>query len=158
MRKKIYQLFFFIFSTILFGFVSGFAQQSVVENKSKVGGLKLQDRGFGLFATARHVNQDSAFTNYVNYSARFSLWVGAVTSKGEILVTAGTGNENTRRPEWTPIHPSFEVTKKPPFPQVEKIISLSYWDGVPFDGHKPLGLQVELRIYNALGQLVRTLV
>lgn len=149
MIKKTGPRCFRVIGAVLVAFVIVCAQQSVVaENKSKVGGLKLQDRAFGLFATATHVNKDSTFTEYVNYSARFSLWVAAVTAAAETLVTAGTGNQLSHRPEWSPIHDSFEVSEASSFPQVEKITSVSYWDGVSFEGHKPLGLQVEQQVYS----------
>jgi len=125
----------------------GFAQSQENEGFSKVGGLKLPDSGFGVFGTAPHVNTDADFTDYVPYYARFSLWVGGMTSKGEVLVTCGNGNPVSQRPEWLPEPASLAKHEAPPLPQVEKIISTEFSDSAVFDGHQPLDLQVRQRIY-----------
>ena len=145
MNQK-YHIILVIVLSALICLATGFAQTSS-KGRSKVGGLKLPDRAFGFFGAARHINQEPTFSGYVNYAARFSLWVGGVTSKGETFVTAGTGNEVSRRPEWSPIHPSFEINSVTTFPQVEKIISLSYSDAEQVTGHESLDLQVDQQVY-----------
>lgn len=145
MKSKIFFLGFLI--SLLFVTAVGTAQNKMATNLSKVGGLKLPDFAYGLFATSSHVNRDSTFADFVNYSAKFSLWVGAVTSKGDSLVTAGTGNSSTRRPEWAPIHPSFAVNSNSGLQGVNKISCLSFSDGVVFAKHTPLGLYVQQKAY-----------
>ncbi len=117
------------------------------EEYAKVGGLKLPDSGFGVFGVAPHVNQDSDFAKYVPYYARFALWVGAVNAKGQVLVSAGSGNAATARPEWMPDFASLRTDKNPTFPQVERIVSTDYSDAVAFEGHTPLGLNVSQDVY-----------
>ena len=63
-------------------FTVNFAQEITPDNHSKIGGLKLGEQSYGYFGTSRHVNKDSKFTTYVNYDARFALWIGAVTPFG----------------------------------------------------------------------------
>ena len=95
----------------LFNYSSGLSEDKIDEKRSKVGGFKLPDVGFGVFGTAPHVNKDTTFTGYANYYAKFALWVGARNIDGEIHVTAGTGNERTQRPEWALTIHHFQVTK-----------------------------------------------
>jgi len=131
---------------MLFNIRAGFSQNgSVEENYSRAGGLKLVDGGFGVFGAAAHVNKDTTFTDYVPYYAKFALWVGAKNAKGEIKVTAGTGNEITSRPEWA--RDTKSVNKNPSFQQVERIAATTYSDAVAFEGHEPLGLLVTQEEY-----------
>ncbi|MCG8604636.1 T9SS type A sorting domain-containing protein [bacterium] len=143
-----YIVTFLIFFLSPFNYSNGLSKDKIDEKRSKVGGLKLPDVGFGVFGTARHDNKDSEFTSYVNYYAKFALWVGAKNANGEIRVTAGTGNELTQRPEWAPDFASFTVQEQPPYPQVEKIVSTAYSDAVTFPGHQPLGLYVSQSTYD----------
>lgn len=139
-------LIFLVFGLGLFNLTAGFSPGASGEkNYSKVGGLKLIDGGFGIFGAAAHVNEDSTFTNYVPYYARFALWVGATNAKGEIRVTAGTGNANTPRPEWTP--DSLSVNENPSWQQVEKVVATTFSDATAFAGHEPLGLLVTQEQY-----------
>ena len=142
-----YLLNFLILFLTLCNYSSALSEGKTDEKRSRVGGFKLQDVGFGVFGTAPHVNEDSTFTGYVNYYAKFALWVGAKNANGEIQVTAGTGNDLTQRPEWASDHSSFSVQEQPSFPQVEKIVSTAYSDVVTFPGHQPLGLHVSQSSY-----------
>jgi hypothetical protein len=126
---------------------SSFSQEPTVEVRTKVGGLKLPDQTFGSFGAARHINKDSTFTGYVNYHAEFALWLGARNSQGKILVSAGSGNELTHQPEWTPVIPELQVETENLLPQVEKRITTTYSDAVAFEGHEPLGVRVEQKVY-----------
>ena len=126
---------------------TAFSQGKAEEGNSKVGGFKLPDVGYGVFGAAPHINKDASFSNYVPYYARFALWVGALDSKGQPLVTAGTGNSVTPRPEWSPIPGSFQKNEETGLTNVEKVVTTSFSDAMAFDGHTPLGLNVKQQIY-----------
>lgn len=126
---------------------TAFSQGNAEDGNSKVGGFKLPDVGYGVFGTAPHVNKDASFSDYVPYYARFALWVGALDSKGQPLVTAGTGNSVTPRPEWSPTPGSFRKDEESSLTDVEKVITTSFSDAMAFDGHTPLGLNVQQQIY-----------
>ncbi len=139
---KLKNLFMFlVFSCVLFTVRAGLSQSPTDENTfSKVGGFKLIDGGYGIFGAAAHVNKDATFTDYVPYYANFALWVGATNAKGEVRVTAGTGNAITSRPEWGP--DAKTVNENASFQQVEKVVATTYSDAAVFDGHQPMGLSV----------------
>jgi len=124
-----------------------FAQSQRDESTSKVGGLELPDVGYGVFGAAPHVNKDAAFTDYVPYYAKFALWVGGLDAKGQPVVTAGNGNSLTARPEWTADYNSFKKEENTGFANVEKVITTSYSDTPGFEGHTPLSLNVEQKMY-----------
>lgn len=147
MKKEIFVPLLVVYCISSSNLINGLAQQNNIEHWSKVGGFKLLHRGYGVLSTARHINKENTFTDYVNYYAQFALWIGAVNSNGEIFVTTGTGNAMSRRPEWAPKRQSFQVTTQTGFPQVEKISTQSFGDRIMFDGHNPLGLQVDQKIY-----------
>ena len=124
-----------------------FSQNKLQADYLKVGGFKLPDAGAGAFGTAPHVNEGSTFTNHIPYYAKFALWVGALNSKGESIVSAGTGNSVTARPEWTPDYKSLEKNENTGLANVEKVITTAYSDAIAFEGHIPLGLNIEQKIY-----------
>ena len=135
-----------VFGWLLFNLTAGFSQGvSGEKNYSKVGGLKLIDGGFGIFGVAAHVNEDPTFINYVPYYAKFALWVGGADAKGVIRVTAGTGNADTPRPEWTP--DTLAVNEDPSLQQVEKVVATTFSDAAAFEGHQPMGLFVTQEQY-----------
>ncbi|MGH7492593.1 MAG: FlgD immunoglobulin-like domain containing protein [bacterium] len=105
------------------------------------------DRGFGFLGTSRHHNKEADFTNFVNYHAAFALWVGAVTPSGERRVTSGSGNAVSRAPEWAPRPETFQIDHPADLSAVEKKTIASYEDGLEIEGHRPLGLSVEQKVY-----------
>ena len=133
--------------TLLFVFSSAAGQTRTSSSHTKVGSFTLQDRAFGVFGTASHKSEDARYPDYVNYSARFALLVGAKTEKGEIFVSSGIGNEATYRSEWSPNFDSWSLDFQPSFATVEKVATLSYSDAVEFEGHSGLGLSVAQKVY-----------
>jgi hypothetical protein len=131
---------------LLLSLTVAFSQPPTGErNYSKAGGLKLIDGGFGIFGVAPHVNQDPTFSNYVPYYAKFALWVGTTDAKGEIRVTAGTGNAETPQPEWSP--DTLMVDENSSLQPVQKVIATTFSDAAPFEGHQPLSLSVTQQQY-----------
>lgn len=61
----------------------------------RVGGMELSPFGYGVMQTQPHQSLDSTNTEFANYYAQISLWLGGVTSSGDTIVTCprlnGTG-------------------------------------------------------------------
>lgn len=81
------------------------------------------------------------------YLSKASLWVGGITSTGDILVSSGDGNEQTKISEWIPVSAS---TFLPNVSEIEDGVTTDciYDDLIDFNGHKALGVRIYQKSYS----------
>jgi hypothetical protein len=107
--------------------------------------------GYGTFRTlgrGQFTNADSAALPA--FYSLIGLWVGAKTPDGKTLVSSGDGEyRNGSRPEFQPVeYPIREEVKQALLSaSVKEKIHYSYSDVRQFEGHTPLGIQVDQRTY-----------
>jgi hypothetical protein len=93
-----------IFLSILCGFLCVQFLSANPKNKKilRVGGMELAPYGYGSMTTHPHQPNDSTNTEFANYYAKISLWIGGITEAGDTLLTSTELHSNAKAEGFRP--------------------------------------------------------